>query len=84
MMMRMSLVLLFCMYFLFNCSKSVKIFLHKDVHQFLCLFFSLRPSDSDSRSDIIFDNGDESVDEMSQVCLFEFTFHFITKIYHNM
>ncbi|CAJ1073779.1 eIF-2-alpha kinase GCN2 [Xyrichtys novacula] len=27
----------------------------------------LRPSDSDSRSDIIFDNGDESLDEISQV-----------------
>eukprot|EP00064_Thunnus_orientalis_P004159 superscaffoldBa00000371_g4170 len=26
-----------------------------------------RPSDSDSRSDIIFDNGDESIEEMSQV-----------------
>ncbi|XP_028251384.1 eIF-2-alpha kinase GCN2 [Parambassis ranga] len=28
---------------------------------------SFLPSDSDSRSDIIFDNGDESIDEMSQV-----------------
>lgn len=31
------------------------------------VFFATRPSDSDSRSDIIFDNGDESADELSQV-----------------
>lgn len=76
--MRMSLVLLFCMYFLFNCSKSIKVCISSYV------VFPFRPSDSDSRSDIIFDNGDESVDEMSQVSLCDFTFHFITKICHNM
>lgn len=29
--------------------------------------FSFRPFDSDSMSDIIFDNGDDGTDEMSQV-----------------
>lgn len=33
----------------------------------LSFFSPLRRSDSDSRSDIIFDNGDESADELSQV-----------------
>lgn len=40
------------------------------MHHILFLFFPLRPSNNDSRSDIIFDNGDESMDEMSKVPMF--------------
>lgn len=43
-----------------------------------------RPSDSSSRSDIIFDNGDDSIDEMSMVCkiltLFILLIFFFSKI----
>lgn len=47
-------------------------------------FHPSRPSDSDSRSDIIFDNGDESADEMSQVCARYFGRHLVCSLHSDV
>lgn len=60
----------FCKYFGSSTGHN-RFYFHITEH-FCNLFVSFfyRPSDSSSRSDIIFDNGDESIDEMSQVALY--------------